>query len=186
MKPASLGVPSRDALAADAVSLERERILQRALDEVYFRVDLVHSNVLYGGAAATANNADARVMRFPDAGGFANMTVRTRDLWVATRPKLIVDYTSPVGSTANFDLAFVLFPFGPTGTTTATTLSVSWSAPGPAVANDILRTQGTITSGRFPSSPLGSVRCRLERLGTDANANDLDVLIAVVVFEETA
>lgn len=170
---------------ADSTALEQQRIRDRALDEVYFREALTYSNTVLT-TAATASNADARVIRFPNAGGFANRVVAERDLWIRTRPKIEVWYTSPVGSTANFDLGFALWTFGLTGTTTFTPLAVAWSAPGPAVANDILKTQATITSGLLPSSPFGSVRLRLERTAGDANANDLDVLLALVTFEEIA
>ena len=173
---------------ADAVTLERQRILHRAIDEAYFRVPIAPGAALYeGGVVTEVLNNDAWAMRFPaGATGAADVQVPTRELWVGTRPRIDVWYTSPVGSTANFDFRFGLWVHGPDLTTTYAPPLVSWTAPGPAVANTVLKTSAVITSSRFPTSPYGVTRLRLGRLTGDANANARDVLAAVVIFEEVA
>lgn len=187
MKAASLAIPPQDPKAADAVFLERQRVLRRALDELYFRPAIVAGRALYVGAVTEVANSLAFVMRLP-AGATTAATVMVPEmaLWPRCRPRMDVIYTSPVGSTNLFSLRFTLRAFGPGGTTTPSTLTVDWTAPGPAVANDILSTSAVITAGTVWTSPFGVVRPSLTRLGPDGNANDLDVLAAVVTMEELA
>jgi len=181
-------LPPRTGRRAAGAGLDRQRKVLKALGETYFKVLLAPGICLYeGGVVTEVLNNDAWVMRFPDpATGTADRVVETRELWVNTRPRVDVWYTSPVGSTATFDFRLAVWVFGPTGTTTYTPLLVTWTAPGPAVANDILKTSAVITSSRFPSSPFGVTRFRLGRLTGDANANARDVLAAVVTLEELA
>lgn len=173
--------------SAPGSGFERQRGLVRAIDETYFRERIVANSVIYSAAGgATAVNGNTRVMRLPDAlTTSASATFPARDLWVRTRPKVEVWYTSPTGSTNTFDLMFDLLWFGPGGNTTGGIMQVSWSPAGPAVANNILKTQA-VQASLLPSSPFGVIRARVVRIGTDANIGDLDILQAVVTFEEVA
>lgn len=189
MKPAKMGTPDRDVLAADAVTLERQRVLQRAIDEVYFKVRMAAGLVVYEGVVTEPKNGDEVVSRFPAAalGVNAHMqrSVEARDLWPRTRPRVYVFYTSPVGDVKTFNLRFVLRCFGPGSTTVNSIFVTDFSPAGPAVANTVQR--ATCVGGAvFPSSPFGVAQWRLGRLGGDANPNDLDILLAVVTLEETA
>lgn len=176
-----------DGRTGDAVAMERQRVLQRALDEVYFRPFIAAGKAMYVGAVTEVFNALAPVMRFPaGAATAATIVTPTRALWPRCRPRMEVIYTSAVGSTNLFSLRFTVRQFGAGGTTSPSALTVDWTAPGPAVANDVLATSAVITSGTLWSSPFGATRVSLTRLGPDGNANDLDVLLAVVTFEELA
>lgn len=169
--------------------MERERVLHRATDEAYFREQLSQGRVHYTGTGAAAMNVNAPVMRLPaGALGTASVMVPARELWVLTRPTVTIWYTSPVANVAAFNLRFAVFTFGAGSTTTAPLLDVFWTPPGPAVANTVLTSKATITSGRFWSSPYGVAKLQLVRHqpGVDANPNDLDVLLAVCTFEEVA
>jgi hypothetical protein len=174
-----------DMRAGDAVSLERKRVLQRVADEMYFKVPIDAGNCFFELGAAANGNGNAIVMAMPNAGPTTvGRQVDGRNLWTGTRPKMEIWYSSPVGAVATFDLTFDVRCFAAGATTAGTLLQVAWSAPGPAAAGDIVKTQAVITSGRLPRAEV--VRVRLVRSGTDANANNLDVLLALVTFEEVA
>lgn len=188
MKPAKLGVVDRQVVASDAVPLEVKRVIQRAIDEMYFRVSLAAGRVVYQGAVTEVIAGDAAVMRFPDgATTVAQTTVPARKLWVKTRPAISVWYSSPAGSTATFNFRLIVRAYGPGGTTTGAIVTLlDWSAAGPAAGGGVLLTTATST-GVFPTSPFGIVQVELRRLGaTDANNGNLDVLEADVVFQEVA
>lgn len=172
----------------DAVTLERQRVLHRALDEIYMTVSLAAGRVtVFAGGVATVPNGDANVLRFaPGALGAVERQEPMRQLWVRTRPRIDVLYTSPVGAVAAFSFRLLLRAFGAGLTTTAAPLVLNWTAAGPAVANTILLTTAYLTVAPVWSSPIGSVGVRLTRPAPDANPNDLDVLLAVVTFEEVA
>lgn len=180
-----------DAHAGDAVTLEQKRILSRALDEVYFRVDLASGLLIYEGGAANAINQNAAVARLPHGAAapannsFGHRAVGFRDHWALTRPRLNLWYTSPVGSTAAYDLRFQLRMFAIGGTTAPSMIfSVQLTPAGPAVANTVLFTT-IVGTALVPALP-APLRLTLLRLGGDANVNDLDIVLGVVVFEEVA
>lgn len=188
MKGARLGVLAREADASDAVPLERKRVVQRGIDEMYFAAELRPGAVIYTGAgAADGMNALAPVMILPVAiSSQATANFGARKLWPKTRTRITAIYTSPVGSANLFSLVFAVVFFGPGGTTTGPNFSVAWTAPGPAVANAILQTTAVITAGTHLVTPFGVTRVQLRRAGPDANANDLHILWAGVSFEEVA
>lgn len=166
-------------------SRERERTLLRALDETYLTFSLAPGRVTYTGAVTEPVNGEIDVMRFPDgASTFARTTQPTRQLWAATRPRLTVWYTSPIGDTSNFTFRWVFRTFGAGSTTSNTVFTVDFSAPGPAVANTV-QTVSVVGTAKFPSSPFGVTHVLLGRLGAaDANNRDLDVLLATITMEE--
>lgn len=179
-----------DSQTGDAVTLERQRILHRALDEEYFRREMSSGTVVYeGGTAADAINQNSAVMRVPATGvGVPSMIHRTfgmNELWARTRPRLLLWYTSPVGSTANFDLRFQLRMFAVGGTTAPGLLfSTNLVVPGPAVANTVLF--ATVVGGAVVPAIPAPLRFTIARVGADPNVNALDIILAVVVFEEVA
>lgn len=180
-----------DSQTGDAVTLERQRIRDRALDEEYFRRELAPGRVTYQGVVTEQLRAatDTWVMTFPAVAAGDNRhavrQVATRELWLRTRPRINVWYSSPVGSTNTFNFRFVIRCFGAGSGMVSNVVTLDWSPAGPAVANTVQFTSAT-TGIIFPSSPFGVVQLRLGRLGGDANANDLDVLLALVIFEEVA
>jgi hypothetical protein len=188
MKAATQAIPSRDNKAADPISFAQQRVRNSAMDEMYFGAEIRPAAAVYvGTGAADGMNSFAPVMVLP-AGvlSSASMNVAARQLWVKTRPQVTIWYTATVGSTNTFNFRFVAVFFGAGGTTTGPFWDVAWTAPGPAVANVILTTQVVITSGVFLSSPFGVVRFQIQRQGPDANANDLQILLASVKLQEVA
>lgn len=188
MKPPHLGLP-RDLEAADATTLERKRIRDRALDERYFQVELWPGAVLYEAGGADAINNNAGVMRLPVTAAGTNPMVHRQtkllDLWPRARPRLTMWYASPGASTNTFNLRFQLryYPAGGS-TVVATTFSTILTPPGPAVANTILI--ATVVGGSILPATTAPLRFAIARVGGDSNANDLDILLAVVAMEETA
>lgn len=174
--------------SADTVTLERQRVRDRVTDELYFKLSLAAGAMsIFTGPVTTPANGDANVMRFgPGALGAIERQHPGRSLWVGTRARISILYTSPVGNVANFAFRFLIRSFGAGSITTATPLVVNWTAPGPAVANTYLETTALITAGRVWSSPLFALETRLVRVAPDANPNDLDILLAVVTLEEVA
>jgi hypothetical protein len=191
MKAYKLSTPDRDNLSADAVSLEEKRVLVRAVDETYFTVDLAPGLMIYeGGLITTPKNGNIFAARFPATAAGTNpsayKTVSARKLWPRTVPRLKLWYTSPVGSVNTFSVRFVLWVIGAGAlTSTAAVFATDMLVPGPTIANT--ETFATVKGGAmFPSSPFGGAEFRIGRLGGDANANDLDILLAQVVMEESA
>lgn len=184
-----LGVLDSEVDAADAVPLERARALRRAIDETYFKAELAAGTGVYEGAVTEPKNGDEVVMRFPAAAAGTNAHVQrsiaARPLWVKTRPRLWIWYTSPVGSTNAFSIRFVLRVFGAGSTTVNNIFTVDFTPGGPAAAGGIL-TATVVGSAVFPTSPYGVAQLRVGRLGGDANPNALDILLAQIVFEEIA
>lgn len=189
MKPARLGVLDRQVISGDAVPLEVKRVVQRAIDEMYFTAWIAAGDGVAEGIVTTPKNGDEVVMRFPVAvfgtDAFVQRSVPARPLWVRTRPRLRIWYTSPVGSTNLFTIRFVLRVFGAGSSTTSTVFSVDVAAPGPTVANTV-QVATVVGSALFPTSPLGVAQIRIGRIGGDGNGNDLHVLLATVIFEEIA
>jgi len=188
VKAAKLSAPGLDPLTGDAVSLERKRALLRAVDETYFKVPLGSGYSVYEGAVVEVKNGDAFVMQFPaGAPTRANRMVEARALWALTRPRLDVWYSSPGGSVVPFNFGFVVRVYGAGSTTVNNTMTIDWTAPGPAAAGGVLKTT-VVGTARFPASPFGVAHFRLvrNRLANDANPNALDVLLAVVTMEEVA
>lgn len=189
MKPGRLGVLDRDVMASDAVPLEVKRVFQRAIDETYFKAEIAAGTGVYEGAVTEPKNGDEVVMRFPAAAAGTNAhvqrSVAARPLWVKTRPRLWIWYTSPVGSKLAFSIRFVLRVFGLASTTTNSVFTVDFTTLGPAAAGGIL-TATAVGSAIFPTSPYGVAQIRVGRLGGDANPNDFDLLLAQVTFEEIA
>jgi hypothetical protein len=176
---------------ADTVTLERQRVLHRALDEEYFRRDLAPGMVTYEVGAADAANGLTAVMRLPAAAAgtfpMLHRTCRMNALVARTRPRLTMWYTSTVGSTANFDLRFQVRLHAIGALTTAAgslVFSTQLLAPGPAVANTIL--SATVVGGAIMPAIPAPVRLSVARIGGDPNVNALDILLAVVTFEEIA
>lgn len=190
MRNIKLSTPDRDILAGDSVTLENKRKLLRALDETYFRVDIAAGDgVDEVGTITYPKVGDEVVRRFPVAAAGVNQNVQrsvaARDLWVKTVPRLYLWYSSPVGSTNTFSIRFVLRCFGDGSGMTSGVFVTDFAPPGPAIAGKVQR--ATVKGGAvFPSSPFGVAQFRYGRLGGDANANDLDVLLAQVVMEESA
>ncbi len=190
MKPADFSLPRRDVGATDTVTLERQRILHRALDEEYLQRDLAPGLVTYFGGAAEATNGNAEVMQMPATGGgtftLVNRTCRMNALQARTRPRLTMWYTSPVGSTNTFDLRFQirLHAVGALTTAAAALFSTTFTPAGPAVANTILT--ATIVGGAVIPAIPAPFRLTIARIGGDPNVNALDILLAIVRFEETA
>ena len=183
-----LSTPGRDSDSGDAVSLERKRVLLRAVDEAYFKVALGAGYSVYEGAVVETKNGDAFVMQFPaGVATRANRQVETRALWPLTRPRLDVWYSSPGGNVAAFNFGFVVRVYGAGSTTVNNTMTIDWTAPGPAVAGGVLKTT-VVGTARMPTSPFGVSHFRLvrNRVAIDANPNALDVILAVVTMEEVA
>lgn len=189
MRSVKLGTADRDNLAGDTIPLEKKRSLLRAVDETYFIVDLAAGDGVDEAAITYPKNGDVIVRRIADAAAGTNTnfqrTVSARKLWPGTIPRLNLWYTSPVGSTATFSLRFVLRVFGVAGGMTSSVFVVDFTPPGPAVANTDMFV--SVKGGSmFPTSPYGVAQFRLGRLGGDANANDLDIVLAQFVMEEQA
>lgn len=179
-----------ESRTADAVTLERQRIRDRTIDELALSVELAPGNVTYvlGGADAVNNNADVMQLPVTAAGvnPMAKRTVKLRDLWPRTRARLTMWYTSPGGSTNAFDLRFQLRHYPDAILTSGATLifSTQFTPAGPAVANTVLKT--TVVGASVLPSLTGPLRFSITRIGADANANALDILLAVVTLEEVA
>lgn len=189
MRSVKLGTTDRELNDGDTVPLERKRALLRAVDETYFIVDIAAGDGVDEATITYPKNGDVIVRRIADAAAGTNTnfqrSVSTRKLWPGTIPRLNLWYTSPVGSTAAFSLRFVLRVFGAGAGMNSAVFVVDFTAPGPAVAG----TEAFISvkgGGLFPTSPYGIAQFRLGRLGGDANANDLDILLAQFVMEEQA
>lgn len=166
----------------------RWRNLLGAVDEEYFRRELKPGCVVYEGTVTEPLVGNANVMRFAAAGAGVNAHAATqveqRALWALTRPRLLLWYSSPVGSTNTFSVRFVVRHFAVGNTLSNNVFVVDFTPPGPAVANTELfaTVVGTAVMPVVPSP----IQLRVGRLGGDANANALDVVLAVVVFEEVA
>jgi hypothetical protein len=188
VKAGRVGVLDRDVAAGDSIPLERERVRLRAIDENYFSLGLMPGLVYYeGGAAEVRNTAgDALMMRLA-AGVTLNFAARqtwARKLWVRTTPRILFWYTSPGGAVTNFDLRFSLKVFGTSSGLTSSVFATDFSVPGPAIANSGPLFASVLGGAVIPASPFGILQARLIRRGTDANANALDVLGAIVQFQE--
>jgi hypothetical protein len=169
--------------------MERERVLHRALDEEYLTRELAPGRVLYEAGGLDAINANAGVMRLPATLVTVNPMVHSQvgmnSLWPRTRPRLNIWYTSTVGAVAAFNLRFQARLYAVGGTTAPAVLfSTILTPPGPAVANTVLFATA-LAGAVIPSIP-APLRFAVVRIGGDANANDLDILLAKVVFEESA
>ena len=190
MKPAKLTRPF-DEREAPGVALERQRLRDRALDEEYFQRELFAGAVTYEVGAADAVNGFSAVMQLPASAPVTFPMVHRmcgmNQLWARTRPRLTMWYTSPVGSTNNFDLRFQVRLHAISALTTAAgslVFSTQLLAPGPAVANTVL--SATVVGGAIMPAIPAPVRLSIARIGGDANANAIDILLAVVVFQESA
>lgn len=178
-----------DQQTGDGVTLERKRIRDRALDEEYFQRAIWAGAVLYEAGGLDAINQNAGVMRLPATAVATNpMLHRTfgfNALWPRTQPRLTIWYTAPGGSTNAFNLRFQLrhYPVGGT-TAPAVVFSTILTPAGPAVANDVL--SATVVGGAIMPTLTAPVRFAVVRIGGDANANSLDILLAVVTMEEIA
>lgn len=189
MKPSNLGIPSRDLLAADPVTLERKRIRQRAADEEYFRREIRPGASTYEGTVTESMNTGV-VMRFPAAGAgtnaHASIVTEGRELWARTRPCLKLWFTSPGGSTNTFNVRFVVRVFPQDAlASSGLVFSTDFSPAGPAVANTV-QCVSLVGGAILPAIMPVPVQLRVGRMGGDANANALDILLAVVTFEESA
>lgn len=172
----------------DPLRVQRQRTLATALDEAYFHAILSPGNAVFPGAvAAPVLNGAAEAIGFPAAGGgIATTNHESRELWVATRPRMYVWYTSDLAGTANFTVNGQVIVFGAGGTTAGVARSSTWTMRGPAVAGDVMMSTSILGTVKMPSSPTGVVRVFFARPAADTNANALQVLLAAVVFEETA
>lgn len=173
-------------LSAETVPLERQRARDRAVDETYFRVELAAGVCNYFGAVTEVDANNAVVMRFPNAAStYARRIVRGRDLWPRTRLRFDVWYTSPVGSTANFELLGVMWCHDAGGTVAGAGIAVTWTAAGPAVAGTPMKTSAVVTAP-VNSTPHEVVRLAIGRNDPDANVNALDIFLCVATLEEVA
>lgn len=178
-----------DQQTGDGVTLERKRIRDRALDEEYFQREMAAGLATYEAGAADAVNANSDVMRLPVTLAGTNPMVKRmlgmNALWPRTRPRLTLWYTSPAGSTNLFNLRFQLRMYAVGGTTAPAVLfSTIFQPAGPAVANTILT--ASVVGGAVVPSVTAPLRLAVVRIGGDANVNDLDILLALVTFEEIA
>lgn len=188
MKPAQLGIPSREILASDAVTLERQRVRDRAIDELYFRLPMEPGvGATFAGITVDTATYSMTVMDMPAGAVSAyRRTFPVRGLWPRTTARLNLWYTSPVGSTNAFSLRFLARQAGAGTVLTALSavFSHDFTVPGPAVANTILKTTYRVTGAVLSSPDLFAYT--FARLAPDANANALRIVYGEVILEEAA
>lgn len=185
MRPVSLAVPSVESREVGTTRFEKDRVLQGALDEVYFRTTLTAGNCAYDAGVVEAANGQALCMQFP--AGATNHVRRievSRDLWPRTRPRLNLWFTSDAGSTNTFTVRFTVRHFGAVTGNASLVFSLDFNPAGPAVAGDVKL--ATVVGSAVMPSLRAPVHFRVGRITGDANANKLDVLAAEVVLEEVA
>lgn len=169
----------------DTVTLERQRVLHRAIDEVYFWVEIEPG----AGALLGTSTVDATSFTFEDFPAAATTarrrTRRLLGLWPKTRVRLHLWYTSPVASTNLFTVGFSVRQVGVGTVLTASTLSATATAtpPGPGVINDILYTTLTATGDFRPALPVCLFTVFRQ---PDANANAFRFILAAFELEEVA
>lgn len=188
MKPADLSIPLRDLRAADTVPLEQVRVINRALDETYFHVEMEPGV----GGLRGATTVDATTFSFtfedfpPGAAAVRRRTRRLRDLWPKTTLRFDLWYTANVGSTLNFTVVFSIRQVDTGFLLSAPTIpiNVSTTIPGPAVANDILHFTYIAPGLILPASQV----CEFSfgRGAPDANPNDLRFILADFWLQEAA
>lgn len=182
------GAPLASGRAADAVTLERQRVRDRAIDEVYFKMEIEPGvGATFAGITLDTATYSFTVMDMPAGAVSAyRRSKRVRGLWPRTTAKLELWFTSPVGNTANFSMTFLGrmsgagFVLGSPGTA----FSAPFTMPGPAVANTIQKVTYR-TTGAFPSSP-ELFALTLARLAPDANPNALRIIYGEMTLEESA
>ena len=167
---------------------ERQRTLLRAIDELYFRVEIEPGQGALDGASVI--DATAVGFNFEDFPAGANTSrrrnVRRRDLWPKTLVRMNVWYTSPVGSTATFNLAMRVRQLG-TGMslgTPALVSAVNALVPGPAVAGDILFATMVSTVALLPAPEV--VGFSFASIVGGTNVNALRWILAEFVCQEVA
>lgn len=172
--------------SGDAVELQRQRILGKILDELYFRV-LIEPGVgtLLGTSTIAATGFSWE--DFPPLVVTARRrTVRMPALWPRCRTRLNLWYTSSVGSTNTFNIRFNVrqLATGMLVTAPALLFSDTFTVPGPAVANTVLFATYRDPTPWLPAPELAVFS--ILRAGPDANLNDFRFIAAEFVLEEAA
>lgn len=189
MKAGRIGVLDRDVVSGDAVPLERERVKIRAIDEDYFRVEMEPGvGGLQGASTVDAATLSYTFEDFPAAATtIRRRTRKARALWAGCGIRLNLWYTSPVGSANLFTLGFNYRPAdaGASLAGTPTPANVTFTAPGPAVANDVLFIT-VVAPGKIILPGRRVAQFSFRRTGPDANPNDFRFVFAEFVMEESA
>lgn len=189
MRTATLARAPQDVERFDASRFEVDRATARALDKVYFRVPVEPGAVpTFGAVTIDALTYASPIVDLPAASvsGFRR-TDPLRDMWPKTVAMLSLWYTSPVGSTNLFRLSFLGRQIGVGLNLSAYAVaftSGTFTIPGPAVANDVLKTTFIAPAALLSSPEL--VAFTLARLGPDANANALRIVFGEIVLREVA
>lgn len=189
MRTATLARAPQDVERFDASRFEVDRATARALDKVYFRLPVEPGAVpTFGAVVVDALTYSSPVMDLPAGAlsGFRRTSV-LHDMWPKTVAVLSLWYTSPVGSTATFNLVFNGRQIGVGLNLTGYAVAFSsgtFAIPGPAVANDVLKTTFIAPAALLSSPEL--VAFTLARLGPDANANALRIVFGEIVLREVA
>lgn len=187
MKAASLAIPPQDSRRADTSRLENGRIVHRALDELYFRIEIPAGEGVVNGGPPALDATNFAFEDFPPGAVTARRRVRKlRDLWPKCRTRLNLWYSSPVANVANFSVRFNIrqLATGMLVTAPALLFSTMFNAPGPAVANTTLFITQIDATPWLPAPEL----CEFSvlRVGPDANPNDFRFIFAELVLEEVA
>lgn len=189
MKPVSLARAPQDVDNAGTARFEKDRVLQRVLDEAYFPVEMEPGvGGLRGTSVVDSTTFSYTFEDFPP----GVITVRRRarklrGLWPKTGVRLNVWYTSPVGAIAPFTLNFSVRQLDAGLSLTAATLAINptFTVPGPAVANDVLFATYRATDGLILPAPR-VCQFSLRRSAPDGNPNDFRFILAEFVLEEVA
>lgn len=189
MRNAKLLVTPRDVDAVGASTLTPQRVRDRLIQEMYFRVPLeAGKGIVQGGP--TVVDAATYGFTFEDIPAGVVTALRVgeglRDLWPRTLIRVNVWYTSPVGSTNLFTFGIRLRQVAVGQLLSAPTVVVNqnWTAPGPAVANTALFTTFVASAVTLPAAAMCNLT--LVRIGPDANANALRFIRADFIFQEVA
>jgi len=187
VKPVSLARAPQDVEKAGTARMEKDRVLHRALDERYFRVEMEPGVGGLRGTSVVDSTAFTYEDFPPGAITVRRRTRATSDLWPKCGVRLNVWYTSPVGSIAPFTVNFNVRQLGAGVNLTAPSLAINptFTVPGPAVANDVLFATYRATDGVILPA-LGVCQFSLRRSGPDGNPNDFRFIFAVFVLEEVA
>lgn len=184
MKPAQLPIPARDVKAGDAVTLERERIRQRATDELYYSMVLAPGSGGEGPAIDITTEFHSFIL--PAAALTPIHSTRPlRALWARTRVRVTAWVWTGGGVPGTFTLRLNAAQTGD---------GFAVGAPAYSVFNQdftVTPLTGKITkvmfnaAGTINSSPGELVKIYLARLN-DGNGNALNLPCALIEFLEAA
>jgi hypothetical protein len=187
VKPVSLAQAPTDVDNVGSARFEKDRVLHRAVDEVYFRVEIPAGEGVINGGPGALDTTNFAFEDWPAAVVTGRRRVRRmRSLWPKVRTRMNLWYTSDVGSTNNFSVRFNIrqLATGMLLTAPALLFSTTFNAPGPAVANTVLFITQVDATPWLPAPEL----CEFSvlRIGPDANANAFRFILAEFVLEEVA